>query len=101
MKAKVYQVHLDGVTTLVEAVTLAGAKRDVVEHLAKGMLSRATSDLATGEQLYHAGRKGLPVLNSGRYDNVEDPNQLPLSGTPETAGASAGNGTPINQHDQE
>lgn len=85
MKAKVYQVSIDGVTYLVEAQTIAGAARDVVAELAGKLRERAVVDLATGEQLYHAGRKGLPVLNSGRYANAEDPNQLGLTGIPETA----------------
>jgi hypothetical protein len=84
MKAKVYQVSIDGVTYLCEAQTLAGAARDVVEEVAKGLRARAVVDLATGEQLYHAGKKGLRVINSGRYDRADDPNQMGLTGIPET-----------------
>lgn len=88
MKAKVYQVSIDGKTYLVEAQTLAGAARNVVDHVAKKMRERAVVDLATGEQLYDAGRRGLPVLNSGRYVNAEDPNQIGLTGIPETISAA-------------
>jgi hypothetical protein len=84
MKAKVYQVSIDGVTYLVEALTLAGATRDVVEEIGKKMRERAVVDLATGEQLYHAGKKGLPVINGAQYVNVDDPEQMGLTGIPET-----------------
>jgi hypothetical protein len=84
MKAKVYQVSIDGVTYLVEALTVAGATRDVAEEIAKKLRERAVVDLATGEQLYHAGKKGLPIINGGQYVRTEDPDQLPLAGVPET-----------------
>lgn len=83
--AKVHQVSLDGVTYLVEAQTKAGAIRDVIEVIVGGMRKRAVCDLATGEQLYHAGKKGLEVIGSGRFKNSVDPNQMGLSGIPETA----------------
>lgn len=86
MKAKTYQVSIDGVTYLVDALTLAGAARDVVAEISKGLLKRAVVDLATGEQLYHAGKKGLPVINSGRYASGDDPAQQTLTGIPETMG---------------
>lgn len=62
MKSKTYQVSIDGVTYLVEALTLAVAVRDVVAEIASGLAKRAVVDLATGEQLYHAGKKGLPII---------------------------------------
>lgn len=86
LQAKVYQVCIDGVTYLVEAQTTAGAMRDVVAEIAKGLRERAVADLATGEQLYHAGTKGLPIISSGRFKSAVDPNQMGLTGIPETAG---------------
>lgn len=83
-KAKVFQVSVDGVTYLVEALTVAGASAAVVDELAKKWRERAVVDLATGEQLYQAGKKGLPVINSERYKRGDDPNQIPLAGIPET-----------------
>lgn len=85
--AKVHQVSIDGVTYLVEAQTKAGAIRDVVAVISDGLRKRAIADLATGEQLYHAGVKGIEVIGSGRFKNSIDPNQLPLDGIPETEGA--------------
>lgn len=93
VKAKVHCVTIDDVPTLVEAQTQAGAIRDVVNARAEEMRKRATCDLATGEQLYHAGKKGLLILNSGKYAKAVDPNQMGLTGIPETA-EDEGNGTP-------
>lgn len=84
--AKVHQVSLDGVTYLVEAQTKAGAIRDVIEVIVDGMRKRAIADLATGEQLYHAGVKGLEIIGSGRFKNAIDPRQMGLTGIPETEG---------------
>lgn len=94
MKAKTYQVSINGETFLVEAQTIAGARRDVVAHLSEKLAAAAIIDLATGEQLYRAGRNGTPILNNGRYAVAHDPNQLPLAGVPETA-------SNINQSDEE
>lgn len=85
MKAKPHQVSIHGKTYLVEAQTKAGAIRDVVEMLADEMRKSAVCDLATGEQLYHAGRDGTPILNIGKYKRSIDPNQMGLAGIPETA----------------
>lgn len=92
VKAKHYQVSLDGVTHLVVAQTTAGAVRDVIDHLTGDMRKRAVVDLATGEQLYEAGIKNRTIIGSERYKREQDPNQLPLAGIPETAGAVAGEG---------
>lgn len=89
-KAKIFQVSIDGVTYLVEALTMAGAARDVVEEIGKKMRDRAVVDLATGEQLYSAGKKGLLIINSDRYAKGDDPNQMPLEGVPETVEESHG-----------
>lgn len=86
MKAKTYQVNIDGVTYLCEALTMAGAVRDVVDEIAKKWRERAVVDLATGEQIYYAGKKGVPIINSGHYKRGEDQNQMPLDGIPETVG---------------
>lgn len=87
MKAKTHQVSINGKTHLVQAMTKAGAVRDVVEELAKQMRATAVVDLATGEQIYSAGVNGDPIIGSDRFKNNADPNQIPLAGIPETAGA--------------
>lgn len=92
IKAKHYQVSIDGLTHLVIAQTQAGAVRDVIDHLTGDMRKRAVVDLATGEQLYEAGIKNHTIIGSERYKREQDPNQLPLAGIPETAGAVAGEG---------
>lgn len=74
------------------AITKAGATRELLEHLA----GAAHADLATGEQLYAAGKSGQPIIGEHRYKNVVDPNQLGLTGIPETEP-----GTPINQSDED
>jgi hypothetical protein len=81
IKAKTYAVDFAGQTYLVQAITKAGACRDLLAHLAGG----ANADLATGEQLYAAGKTGQEIIGLDRYANVVDPNQMPLAGIPETA----------------
>lgn len=49
------------------------------------MRERAVVDLATGEQLYQAGKHGTPIIGSGRFARAADPDQLGLTGIPETA----------------
>lgn len=85
VKAKVYCVNIDGVRYLVEAQTQAGAIRDVVATVSDGLRERAACDLATGEQLYHAGKTGAAIINSGKYAKAVDPAQMGLTGIPETA----------------
>jgi hypothetical protein len=88
MKAKVFQVFIPAITSgtyLVEAQTKAGAIRGVIAHLDEQIRKAAAADLATGEQLYHAGKNGQDVIGSGRFKRAEDPNQMGLDGIPETA----------------
>lgn len=89
MKAKVHAVSIDGTTHLVMAQTKAGAIRDVVDHLTDNLRKRAIADLATGEQIYNAGRDGSSIIGDGRFKNTADLNQLPLTGIPETEGGVA------------
>lgn len=84
LKAKTYAVEFGGKTYLVQAITKAGAARDLLEHLA----GSAHADLATGEQLYAAGQRGEAIIGADKYARVVDPNQLNLTGIPETAGAT-------------
>lgn len=84
MKAKTHAVTINGLTRLVMAQTKAGAVRDVVEELAEDMRASAHVELATGEQLYVAGRDGETILNHDKFSRVVDPNQLPLTGVPES-----------------
>ena len=85
MKAKTMQVHVGGKTYLVMALTKAGAVRDVVEGIAGELRDSAVVDLATGEQIYRAGVNGDGIINSEHYKQQVDPNQLGLTGIPETA----------------
>ena len=82
LKAKTYAVEFGGSSYLVMAITKAGACRDLLEHLA----GKASADLATGEQLYEAGQAGVQILGQEKYKRQVDPNQLPLTGVPESAG---------------
>lgn len=83
MKAKIHAVEMKGETHLVMAMTKAGARRDLIEHI----VGDAHVDIATGEQVYQAGRDGREIIGIDRYANTEDPNQLPLDGVPEAAGS--------------
>jgi predicted neutral ceramidase superfamily lipid hydrolase len=85
IKAKAHAVTIDGKLHLVMAQTKAGAIRDVVAELVKELVKDAHCDLATGEQLYAAGRDGTAVIGSDRFKRQVDPNQMPLAGIPETA----------------
>lgn len=88
MKAKTHAVFIkqNDKTYLVQAQTRSGAVRDVVDELAKQMRESAVVDLATGEQIYLAGKNNEPIIGSDRFKNNADPNQMPLAGIPETAG---------------
>lgn len=85
LKAKTYAVQFGDKTYLVQAMTKAGACRDLLEHLS----GTAYADLATGEQLYAAGQRGESIIGADKYVRVVDPNQLPLTGVPETAGETS------------
>lgn len=80
MKAKVHAVELQGETHLVMARTKAGARRDLIEHI----VGDAHVDIATGEQIYRAGREGREIIGVDKYAQQVDPNQMPLDGVSET-----------------
>lgn len=84
MKAKVHAIELNGETHLVMARTKAGARRDLSEFL----FDDAAIEVATGEQIYQAGRDGREIIGLDRYQVQEDPNQIPLTGVPEAADES-------------
>jgi hypothetical protein len=98
---KVHNVTLhlgDGDTRsfLVRAQTAAGAKRDVVQMIA----ALATSELATGEQLYYAGQRGQKIIGLGDADTLDsitdpDPSTLPLP-LPPSAMAPDSDSTVLN-----
>lgn len=81
IKAKTYAVTFADRAYLVMAVTKAGAARDLLEHLS----GKAHADLATGEQIYAAGKNGDEIIGADRYKRVVDPDQMPPVGIPETA----------------
>lgn len=76
MKAKIHAVELCGKTFLVNAITKQGAVRDLLEHLKDSVEVK----VATGEQLFAAGRDGGSIIGEDRYKRAEDPNQIPLDG---------------------
>lgn len=80
LKAKTYAVQFGGNTYLVQAITKAGAARDLLEHLR----DTAEADLATGEQIYRAGIEGRPIIGAEKYARSVDLRQMPLAGIPET-----------------
>jgi hypothetical protein len=80
IKAKTYRVDFGGKTYFVNAMTKAGAQRDLLEHLN----GQAVADLATGEEIYRAGVAGEKIIGADRYANAVDLNQMPLAGIPET-----------------
>jgi hypothetical protein len=85
-KAKVYRINIAGVVYLVYALTQAGALRNLFKHLADD--DRLDCRLATGEELFAAGKAGTELIAEGDYKRVDDPNQsnLPIDET-DTAGA--------------
>lgn len=87
MKAKVHAIELHGETHLIMARTKAGARRDLIEHIVGDVDQVA---IATGEQIYQAGREGREIIGIDRYTSQEDPNQIPLDGVPEAANVSEG-----------
>lgn len=84
MKAKTHAVTINGTKRLVMALTKAGAVRDAVDEMAEELRKNAHVAIATGEEIYLAGKNGEPILNHDRFKNAVDPNQMPLTGVPET-----------------
>lgn len=87
MKAKVHNVTLFDHSYLVMARSKAGALRDLFDHIKE----EAHSDVATGQQVYEAGRNGQEIIGIDKYsaDADVDPNQqklpnldVPLPGEP-------------------
>lgn len=76
MKAKVHHVQLFDRSFLIMARSKAGAKRDLFDALKDD----AHADVATGQQIYEAGRDGQQIINLDKFANVVDPNQMDLDG---------------------
>lgn len=86
MKSKTHAVTIGGKTYLVQAITKAGAVRDVIDRICDELRETAVVDLATGEQIYLAGKSGQEIIGHDRFKNAVGPNQMGLAGIPETAG---------------
>jgi hypothetical protein len=85
-KAKVYRITIAGTVYLVYALTQSGAIKNLLDHLdGDGTLDVR---LATGEELFAAGKAGDDLIAESHYRRVADPNQsnLPIDDT-DTAGA--------------
>jgi hypothetical protein len=85
-KAKVYRINIAGTTHLVYALTTQGAIKNLLDHLdGDGTLDVR---LATGEELFAAGKAGLTLVAEENYKRVTDPAQsnLPITET-DRAGA--------------
>lgn len=76
--AKIHAVTFRGSTQLVEAQTKQGAIRDAIAAYAQQLQAEADCAVATGEQLYEAGRLGTPIINHGKYKAAVDPVQAPM-----------------------
>lgn len=83
LKPKVHAVVVEGKTTLVMARTKQGAITAVIEARIEKMRSDATVEIATGEQLYHAGMAGQAVLHGEQFaptsptsDDMKGPAQI-------------------------
>lgn len=86
-KAKVHVVSIGTESHLVMAHTKAGAVRDLLEHLRDN--GTVSADLATGYDIFCAGRDGIEIIGLDKYQRQEDPNQMPLDGVPEAAEGTA------------
>lgn len=75
-KAKVYRVTVAGATYLVYGLTQAGAIKNLLDHLYD--TDNLDGRLATGEELFAAGKAGTELIAEGKYKRVDDPNQQPL-----------------------
>lgn len=74
MKAKVHTVTLFGRNFLVMARSKAGAMRDLYDHLRDDI----HADVATGQDIYNAGRDGTAIIGIEKYARQIDPNQLEI-----------------------
>jgi len=74
MKAKVHHVTLFDREFLVMARSKAGALRDLFENLKESV----QVEVATGQQVYEAGRAGKYIVGIDKYENDADPNQQEL-----------------------
>lgn len=75
-KAKVHRVELFDREFLIFARTKAGAVHDLFDLLKDDV----HVDVASGQQIYEAGRDGAEILNADKFANVVDPAQMELSG---------------------
>jgi hypothetical protein len=83
-KAKVYSVTILGKSFLVYAQNQPGAVRNVLDHLD----SEISVGLATGEQLYRAGKSGAKFISGDKYGIKDDDDvQADLIDDADTAGA--------------
>lgn len=85
-KAKVYRISIASTVYLVYALTQAGAMKNLLDHL--DGTDKLDARLATGEELFAAGKAGTELIAEDKYKRVDDPNQsnLPLDDS-DTAGA--------------
>lgn len=85
-KAKVYRITIAGVVYLVYGLTQAGAMKNLFDSLYE--TDNLDARLATGEELFAAGKAGTSLIAEDKYKRVDDPNQhpLPIDDT-DTAGA--------------
>lgn len=85
-KAKVYRITISGTVYYVYGLTQAGAIKNLLDHLdGTGTLD---ARLATGEELFAAGKAGTELVAEDNYRRVADPNQMPLPvDDTDTAGA--------------
>lgn len=89
MKDKIHAVTIDGTTYLAKGKTMKGAVASVIDHLTGGMRQRAAVELATGEQLYNAGRDGASVIGDDSLSGSAEGQQIPLIGAAERTGEPA------------
>lgn len=85
-KAKAYSVSVLGTSYLVFALTKQGAINNLIDHLRDG--DAIYSEVATGEQLYNAGREGISIIAEEKYRRVVDKDQLPLEGLDTAVGGT-------------
>lgn len=75
MKAKVHHVTLFDRSFLVMARSKAGALRDLFDYLKED----THAELATGQDVYEAGRKGEEIIGLDKYSDDTDDGQGELS----------------------
>lgn len=86
-KAKVYAVTILGRSLLVYGLTRASAINNAIESLDTEIDAR----IATGEEMYAAGKAGAEFIGESKYKRVSDPSQsdLPIPEVDDTDSAGA------------